>query len=324
MTRLTWAAPGDRRFETGVDRGVLYPVNGGGVPWSGLVAVTESPVGGETRNYYMDGIKYHSRAAPEEYAATLEAYAYPPEFARCDGTENLVSGLYAMHQRRQKFGLSYRTRVGTDLDPDKGYKIHLIYNALAEPSERPNTTLGEQPEAIVFSWRLTATPIRAPKIKPTAHFVINSLETDPVAMALIEDMLYGSHTNAPHLPSQTEIIQLLATATPEAPFVVEDLGNGLYRISGSDSDVKMIDAHHYQLINEFVIKHDDGTFTATSSGGNLPSDPADPFVVESLGNGIVKITGPDEMVQMISPTRFQLNAPTVVDNGDGSYTATSS
>lgn len=267
MTRLSWGAAGTRRYETGVDRGVLYPPTGAGVAWPGLISVTESPDGGAAKTVYLDGVAIQNRSAPEQFAGTLEAYSYPREFARCDGTRQLARGLSASHQRRQSFGLTYRTRIGTDLNSDAGYKIHLIYNALAAPSERQNQTLSDNPEATVFSWGITAKPVRISGARATAHFVIDSTEAKETALASLENILYGSAISSPYLPSPSDIATLFANAEfegPDIPFTVEDLGNGLFRISGPDAVVQMVDGFRFQLSTPLVTDNSNGTYTATS------------------------------------------------------------
>jgi len=323
MPALRWAAIGERYYEAGVDRGVFYPNVGDGVAWSGLISVTESPTGGEARPFYMDGIKFQNRASNEEFVATLEAYTYPREFARCDGTLEVRTGLFAAHQRREAFGLSYRTRVGSDLDQDLGYKIHLIYNVLASPTERSNQTLRDTPEATTFSWSLTTTPTRVEGFKPTAHFIVDSREVRPAVLEAIEALLYGTVSSTPRLPPPIELLSIVSEAEPDAPFVVTDLGDGLFSISGSDEAVKLVDPNHFQLSSTYVIDHLDGTWTATTGVVDDPDGPPLPFTVEDLGSGLYKISGPDSMVHMTDANHFQLNSSFVTDNGDGSYTATS-
>jgi hypothetical protein len=208
MTRLTWDAIGERFYEGGVDHGVLF-VGGRGVAWPGLVSVSESANGGEPRPFYIDGYKYLNLASSEEFEATIEAFSAPPEFAPCDGINAAYAGLLITQQPRRPFAFSYRTKVGNDEDGlDHGYKIHLVYNALAAPSERTYTTVGQSAEAPTRSWSLTTL---APKIhgyRPTAHFVIDSRTTSPVTLAAIEDILYGTETVDPEMPTVTELMTL--------------------------------------------------------------------------------------------------------------------
>lgn len=322
MSKLVWDGPGDRIFETGLDRGVLYLKNSAGVPWSGLISVTESPSGGDPQAFYMDGIKYQNRAAPEDFAATLEAYTFPPQFSKCDGTLELLGGLFAGHQKRQQFNLSYRTKIGNDIDgQDHGYKIHLVYNVLASPSERANQTMRENLEALTFSWGLTTTPVTVVGARPTAHLVIDSTLASEAVLSAIESVLYGTGSSEPQMPTPEDLISIFLSGEPEAPFEVTDLGDGLYRISGSDTAVRIIDDKHFQLSSQFVIDHQDGSYTATSGAGG--GDESSPFLVEALGNGLFKISGPDSMVSLTDSNHFRLSTPLVIDNADGSYTVNS-
>ena len=174
MSKLVWDKTGERLYETGVDHGVLYPIQAGGlynkgVAWNGLTAVTESPSGAEASPIYADNIKYLNLMSAEEFGATIEAYTYPDEFAECDGSAEIATGVTIGQQARKVFGLSYRTVIGNDVDSnDYGYKLHLIYGALAAPSEKGYTTINDSPEAITFSWEVSTTPVNVTGFKPTA------------------------------------------------------------------------------------------------------------------------------------------------------------
>lgn len=229
MTRLTWDVVGTRKYETGVDRGVLYiPDNSGayvaGYTWNGLTTVTESPTGAEATPTYADNIKYLNLISVEEFGATVEAYTYPPEFEQCNGAVAPQAGVYIGQQPRKMFGMSYRTRVGNDLvATEAGYKIHLIYNALAAPSEKAYASINDSPEAITFSWDLTTTPIEVGTIsgttyKPTASMVIDSTVVNAGALATLEDILYGTSGVDPRLPTPAEVIALFSgTVTQVSP-----------------------------------------------------------------------------------------------------------
>ena len=209
MTRLTWDVVGERVFEAGVDHGVLYVDEGDGVAWHGLTSVSESPSGADLGEYYIDGIKYLQVLGSEEFAATIEAFTYPDEFAVCDGTRPVGNGLFMTQQPRKSFGFSYRTRVGNDIQgTDHGYKIHLVYNALAAPSSKQHSSLNESAEPINFSWSITTKPPRFVGFKPTAHMVIDSRETPSDLLYSIQDILYGTDDTAPRLPSVDELIEL--------------------------------------------------------------------------------------------------------------------
>lgn len=208
MTRLNWGASGERYYETGVDRGVLY-IDDVGVPWNGLTAVNESPSGGEPTPYYIDGVKFRNLSAVEEYEATIEALSSPPEFAPCIGLASIHNGLFVSDQPRESFGFSYRTLVGNDVDDlDHGYKIHLVYGALASPSTRENATIGDSPEPTGFSWSISAMPPPLANYRPSAHFIIDSRTTDPILLQDLEDILYGSDDLVASLPTPTELVAL--------------------------------------------------------------------------------------------------------------------
>lgn len=210
MTQVVWDAVGERYFETGVDRGVLY-LDNAGVAWNGLISVTENSSGGEPQPYYVDGYKYINIAAAEEFEATIQAFSAPREFGVCDGTVEYRAGLFITQQRRRPFGLSYRTKLGNDVDgSDHGYKIHLVYNALAAPSERNNQTIKSSPEPTTLSWAITTTPPRLSALKPTAHFVIDSTRTDPEVLADLEELLYGTASTDPDFPTPEELIELFS------------------------------------------------------------------------------------------------------------------
>lgn len=209
MTALEWGAVGQRFFETGTDRGVLYPKTGEGVSWNGLLSVSEEPSGGEAKPYYFDGFKYLNLATAEEFVATIEAFSAPPEFGVCDGTAAIHNGLFITQQRRESFGFSYRTKIGNDLDgADHGYKLHLVYNALSSPSQRSNTSIGDSLEPMTLSWGITTAPPPISGFRPSAHFIIDSLKTEEEVLVQIEDMLYGTSESAPRLPNIDEIISL--------------------------------------------------------------------------------------------------------------------
>jgi hypothetical protein len=208
MTRLTWDAIGERFYETGVDRGVLY-VDNLGYSWPGLVSVSESPTGGEAKSYYIDGYKYLNLASAEEFEATIEAYSAPPQFAQCEGVGSAYVGLLVTNQPRRSFGFCYRTGVGNDTDgPSHAYKLHIVYNALAVPSKRNYTTVNDDVEAPVQSWDISTLAPRITGFRPTAHFIIDSRTTPEVTLALLENTLYGSSTTAPTLPAAHELLTI--------------------------------------------------------------------------------------------------------------------
>ena len=218
MVALAWHETGDKQYELGVDKGVFYPLNATtsaydkAYAWNGLISVTESPSGAEVTKNYADNDVYMSLMSAEEFAATVEAYNYPDEFALVDGTAEPVPGLYVGQQPRKPFGLSYRTKVGNDSKGmDAGYKIHLIYNAMAAPSEKAYSTVNDSPEATTFSWELSTTPINAGDVlKSTAQLTINSLKVSAAKLKALENILYGTTTLEARLPLPTEVIGLLS------------------------------------------------------------------------------------------------------------------
>lgn len=217
---LVWDAVGERLYETGVDHGVLYiPTDGVyslGVAWNGLVSVTESPSGAEATPQFADNIKYLNLVSAEDFGATVEAFTYPKEFEQCDGTAAPSLGVAVGQQSRKPFGLCYRTRHGNDTDGvDHGYKLHLVYGALAAPSEKAYTTINDSPEAITFSWELTTTPVAVTGYKPTASITIDSTKVGAGALAALEDILYGDESLDPRLPLPDEVLGLFDGALTE-------------------------------------------------------------------------------------------------------------
>lgn len=197
IKQLVWDDTGNKLYELGVDRGVLYPnVNGAypvGTAWNGLTGVTESPSGAEATSLYANNGKYINLYSAEEFGATIEAYTYPDEFMQCDGSKELVKGVYVGQQTRVPFGFTYRTLVGNDAQgQDHGYKIHMIYGCTAAPSEKAYTTINDSPEAITFSWEVTTTPVNVSGQKPTATLVVDSTKCDPTKLTALEAILYGS------------------------------------------------------------------------------------------------------------------------------------
>lgn len=218
MSKLVWDQSGKRLYETGVDHGVLYPIQTGGVyskgvAWNGLTAITESPSGADVNDIYADNMKYLGLVGAEKFGATVEAYTYPDEFAECDGSVELVKGATIGQQNRKVFGMVYRTVIGNDVDGNEhGYKLHLIYGATAAPSEKAYNTINEDPEAITFSWELSTTPVNVTGHKPTASLTIDSTKADPTKLAELEKILFGDTETEPRLPLPDEIAQLLNVA----------------------------------------------------------------------------------------------------------------
>ena len=215
MSKIVWDQTGERLYETGVKRGVLYVQDSGGtypkgVAWNGLTAVTESPSGAEATPLYADDIKYLNLISTEELGGTIEAYTYPDEFAECDGSASIATGVYIGQQSRKTFGMCYTTTVGNDVDSNAhGYKLHLIYGALASPSEKAYSTINDSPEAITFSWEFSTTPVNVTGFKPTANIVIDSTKATPEKLAALEKILYGDAEVEPRLPLPNEVAQVM-------------------------------------------------------------------------------------------------------------------
>lgn len=222
--KLVWDKTGEHFYETGVKNGVLYPMSASGtypkgVAWNGLTAITESPSGAEATALYADDIKYLNLMSNEEFGATVEAYTYPDEFAECDGSASLTEGVYIGQQARKTFGLCYRTTLGNDSKGnDYGYKLHIIYGAMASPSEKAYSTINDSPDAITFSWELSTTPVAVANFKPTASLTIDSTKVDSTKLAALEEILYGKdgtgddHSTGavdPRLPLPDEIANIM-------------------------------------------------------------------------------------------------------------------
>jgi len=217
MTRLLWDQTGDRVYETGVERGVLYIPNNGvydtGFAWNGLTTVTESPSGADPTPLYADNIKYLNLISYEQFGGTIEAYTYPDEFAQCDGTAVPSPGVNVGQQTRKTFGLSYCTKVGNDTDAvDYGHKLHLIYSAIAAPSEKAFATINDTPDAITFSWAFSTTAIPVTGLRPTSLLVIDSTKVDAGNLTTLENALYGTPGLEPRLPLPDEVIAMFAGA----------------------------------------------------------------------------------------------------------------
>lgn len=226
MAVLTWDQSGQRLYETGVDRGVLYIPTAGvydiGYAWNGLVGVTETPSGAEATPIYADNMKYLTLMSLEEFGGTIEAFTYPAEFAQCDGTATPSTGLHVGQQSRKIFGLSYRTRLGNDtLSDSYGYKLHLVYGCLAQPSEKAYATINDSPEAITFSWTFTSTPVDVTGYSPTSILTVDSTKVGSTNLTNLQNALWGTAGTSPRLPLPDEVITMMAGAqtlvTPTAP-----------------------------------------------------------------------------------------------------------
>lgn len=237
MAKLVWDKQGERIYETGVDHGVLYVpdaqgVYTNGVAWNGLTTVTESPSGAESSPQYADNIKYLNLVSAEEFGATIEAFTYPDEFLQFDGVQQPTPGVSVGQQTRKTFGLSYRTKVGNDIDGnDHGYKLHLVYGCQAAPSEKAFATINDSPEAISFSWEITTTPVSVSDLDPTASLTIDSTKVDASALAALEAELYGSSGTDPRLPTPDEVIAFFSGSVTEVTPTEPTYDDGTHTIT---------------------------------------------------------------------------------------------
>ena len=218
MSKLVWDKSGERVYETGVRQGVLYPIAEDGtypkgVPWNGLTSVTESPSGAEANPFFADDIKYLNIMSAEDFGGTIEAYTYPKEFGECNGEATLAEGVSIGQQARKPFGFSYRTTIGNDTMGDNyGYKLHLVYCALASPSEKTNSTINENPEPAAMSWEFSTTPVNVTGHKPTAHLTVDSTKVSAEKMAALEAVLYGSDDKDASMPMPDEVAAIIGAA----------------------------------------------------------------------------------------------------------------
>lgn len=229
MSKIVWDATGSRYYETGVDHGVLYPqtssgVYGVGVPWNGLTSVNESPDGAEPNDLWADNIKYATLISAETFGATIEAYTYPDEFAQCDGSYVPANGVYVGQQTRRPFGFCYRTKLSNDAGLD-AYKLHIVYNATATPSEKSYETINDSPDAITFSWEINTTPVNVTGQKPTSLITIDSNKCDATKLAALEDVLYGTSGTNATLPSPDEVMSIFSGGTDFAELSALSFGS---------------------------------------------------------------------------------------------------
>lgn len=205
MTRLVWDLPNEKPYEYGVDRGVFYAEDSLGFVWNGLIRIVESSVGGEQESYYFDGVKYLDTVTPKNYKAALSAYSSPLVFPPYVGDSPVVPGFILTRQGKRRFGLSYRTFIGTDV----GYKIHIIYNILATTQHRNYATITDSGIAQVFSWGIEAVPPVTNRYRPSAHYILDSTKVPPDVLKVIEDILYGTDGSPSRIPDVDELLDIL-------------------------------------------------------------------------------------------------------------------
>lgn len=253
MTVLTWDDPGTRIYESGVDRGVLYLPGGLGIPWNGLISVDEQVSGNSQDALYYDGIKYADVVVPGDFAATMKAYTYPDEFLPFEGTLEVNNGMFVTNQTPARFGLSYRTKVGSDTDGDLGHKIHVLYNLLASPGAKTHQSIADSESPIEFEWSITAVPSEAPGFKPTAHLIFDTRKMSPLLLADIEQTLYGDDITAPSLPP----INIFVTFISEWVLIrITDNLDGTWTAEGPDNLVQTTGPDSFQILQANAVYKD--------------------------------------------------------------------
>lgn len=279
MTKLLWDQAGERVYETGVDKGVLYLANNSGVydegyAWNGLTAVTESPSGAESNKQYADNRIYANLYSVEEFGGTIEAFTYPDEWEQCDGSATAQAGVVVGQQSRRSFGLSYRSLIGNDLNSDAGYKLHLVYSGMASPSEKSRATVNDSPEAMTFSWEFSTTPVEVTgtnpetgkPYKPASTLTIDSTKVDATALANLEDALYGTVGQDPRLPTPAEVIAFFSgtvtSVTPTEPS---------YNSSTDIITIPTITGVNYYIGGELVAPGPYGPITADTFVEAMPA-----------------------------------------------------
>lgn len=257
MVKIQWDAIGSHLYEDGVDRGAFFPENGPGVAWNGLISVTEAPSFEDPQYLYVDGVPIDRRTDVGSFAAKIEAFTYPIEFSKYDGIEDdLVSG-----QERPTFGLSYRTGLGNDLEGlDLGYKIHIVYNALAEPSDVDYISVGDSDDLVTFSWDITTTPIAIDGVQ-SAHLIIDTTKTYPETIAILEDILYGSDGVEPRLPTPEEVLDIFQE---NSMLKITDNGDGTFTAEGPDHIVEMLDGTTFQIHSPSAVYIDGSMYKVSS------------------------------------------------------------
>lgn len=268
MTRLAWDVDGEKYFESGVDRGVLYPEEADGVPWNGLVGVSEAVSGGEVTSYYYDGVKFLDMVAGTDYKAVIEAFTYPDEFGPCEGNVMVADRMVVTGQPRTRFHMSYRTGVGNDLDgEDHGFKIHLIYNCMVSPTAKAYKTRTGTMDPTNFTWSIDATPVAIENFKPTAHFVIDSRDVDPYLIQDLEDIIYGSDTEAPRMPTATELVTFIEDwVYDDGNYLLQvvDLGNNTWTATGPEQAMT-VSGDQFTMHDPDATTPDANTFVITVS-----------------------------------------------------------
>jgi hypothetical protein len=261
--RLLWDETGKRYYQTGLDRGVLYLTDGRVVPWNGLTSVEENGTT-ELKQYYLDGVKHLQRLVPGDFLGRLKAFTYPDEFNAVNGIADVAPGLSFHDQKPQSFSLSYRTRIGNDLDgTDHGYKIHILYNVVAAPDTFAYETFKDSAQPSEFGWVLSGTPSAVTGHRPTVHISIDSRTTDPSTLEILENFLYGSDVSAPRLPPIDEVAQLFGAL---GALIIIDNGDGTWTaVDSSDDYITMLDASTFQIDDADATYLDLSTYTISTT-----------------------------------------------------------
>jgi hypothetical protein len=267
--RTVWDKVGDRIFEAGLDRGVLYLSDGPGIPWNGLTSIVEKS-DRQTSSVYYDGMKISEHVSSGDFSATMKAITYPDEFLQVEGIGKLKNGIFVGSQKPQRFNLSYRTKIGDDIDGINGYKIHLLYNLLAIPSDKTYETMSSGTNPMEFEWVIVAVPEDLPGIRPTAHFIVNSTEVDPGFLDYLETLLYGNDSILPRLLPMAEMVDLINDwVTDEPQIYIIDNEDGTWSISSDPSNNVIIDeiAGTFTILNaNAVIAGDAYSISDTKAG----------------------------------------------------------
>jgi hypothetical protein len=262
MTALVWDEVGSRTYEGGIERGVLYLQDGTAVPWNGLTGVEEDPTS-EVKSYYLEGVKYLQTFSPSEFEGKLKAFTYPEEFDRVSGIGNLAPGLDIHDQPAKSFSLSYRTRIGSDVSPEHGYKIHLLYNVIANPDTFSFDTLQAEAQPTEFAWSLTGTPTKLKGFRPTVHISIDSTQTPPEVMKVLEDQLYGTASMEPSLPSISTVAGYFGYL---GELIILDHGDGTWTaVDGSNTYILMLDDTTFQIHDADATYLDADTYTISNT-----------------------------------------------------------
>lgn len=257
MAELVWDQVGERMYQTGIDRGVLYLPDGSGVPWNGLVSVTEI-FSREVKAFYLDGVKYLENHTPGDFSADLKAFTYPDEFDAINGIVE-DDGVFYHDQRITSFGLSYRTKIGNDVSgTDHGYKLHILYNLRANPSDASYESIGERADPLVFNWRLSGVPVSTLNHKPTCHISIDSTKIDPVLLSVFEAKLYGTEDTDPELPPLYELVTI-------EDLTIVDNADGTWTAIGPEELITMVDSTTFEISGANAEYLDADTYEISSS-----------------------------------------------------------